>query len=98
MVPQGSYCQCHYCKCEKGQVHCKGHGHKSGGYGGPIKRLKAKHPFQARSTAMEVWRVSTATVTTVSASMASARRATGAARATGSEVKIKAATVEIKPA
>ena len=30
---QGSYCQCHYCKCEKGHVHCKGHGHKGGGYG-----------------------------------------------------------------
>ena len=30
---QGSYCQCHYCKCEHGQLHCKGHGHSSGGYG-----------------------------------------------------------------
>ena len=29
---QGSYCQCHYCKCEKGHIHCKGHGH-GGGYG-----------------------------------------------------------------
>ena len=21
-VVKGSYCQCHYCKCEKGQLHC----------------------------------------------------------------------------
>ena len=28
-VVKGSYCQCHYCKCEKGQLHCskKGFGH-----------------------------------------------------------------------
>merc|ERR1719278_1236151 len=25
-VVKGSYCQCHYCKCEKGQIHCR---HKS---------------------------------------------------------------------
>ena len=30
-IVKGSYCQCHYCKCEKGHVSCKGHGH--GGYG-----------------------------------------------------------------
>ena len=30
---KGSYCQCHYCKCEHGHIHCKGHGH-GGGYGG----------------------------------------------------------------
>ena len=22
-VVKGSYCQCHYCKCEKGQLHCQ---------------------------------------------------------------------------
>jgi len=22
-VVKGSYCQCHYCKCEKGQLHCR---------------------------------------------------------------------------
>merc|ERR550532_3715588 len=32
-IVKGSYCQCHYCKCEHGQLHCKGHGHSSGGYG-----------------------------------------------------------------
>ena len=32
-VVKGSYCQCHYCKCEKGHIHCGGYGHK-GGYGG----------------------------------------------------------------
>ena len=30
---KGSYCQCHYCKCEKGQVHCSGYGKGGGGYG-----------------------------------------------------------------
>ena len=33
-IVKGSYCSCHYCKCEKGHISCKGHGH--GGYG---KRL-----------------------------------------------------------
>ena len=28
---KGSYCNCHYCKCEKGTVHCGGYG--KGGYG-----------------------------------------------------------------
>ena len=27
---KGSYCQCHYCKCEKGHVSCKGYGHEKG--------------------------------------------------------------------
>ena len=35
---QGSYCQCHYCKCEKGHIHSKGHGH-GGGYG-KLKLIK----------------------------------------------------------
>ena len=26
-IVKGSYCSCHYCKCEKGWVHC---GHKHG--------------------------------------------------------------------
>ena len=26
-IVKGSYCNCHYCKCEKGWVHC---GHKHG--------------------------------------------------------------------
>ena len=34
-IVKGSYCQCHYCKCEHGQIHCKGHGH-GGGYGEDI--------------------------------------------------------------
>ena len=29
---QGSYCNCHYCKCEKGHISCGGYGH-GGGYG-----------------------------------------------------------------
>ena len=28
---KGSYCNCHYCKCDKGTVHCGGYG--KGGYG-----------------------------------------------------------------
>jgi hypothetical protein len=29
-IVKRSYCQCHYCKCEKGHLHC---GSKKGGYG-----------------------------------------------------------------
>ncbi|CAB4063709.1 unnamed protein product [Lepeophtheirus salmonis] len=29
-IVKGSYCNCHYCKCEKGHVHCGGYGK---GYG-----------------------------------------------------------------
>ena len=29
-IVKGSYCNCHYCKCEKGQVHC---GYGKHGYG-----------------------------------------------------------------
>lgn len=25
-IVKGSYCNCHYCKCEKGHVHCSGYG------------------------------------------------------------------------
>ena len=33
-IVKGSYCNCHYCKCEKGSVSCSGYGHGSGkGYG-----------------------------------------------------------------
>ena len=32
LVVQGSYCNCHYCKCEKGHISCGGYGH-GGGYG-----------------------------------------------------------------
>lgn len=28
-IVKGSYCSCHYCKCEKGHIHCGKHG----GYG-----------------------------------------------------------------
>lgn len=37
-IVKGSYCQCHYCKCEKGHIHCKGHGH-GGGYGKSVKEV-----------------------------------------------------------
>eukprot|EP00095_Tigriopus_kingsejongensis_P008846 snap_masked-scaffold15_size728074-processed-gene-2.0 protein:Tk08846 transcript:snap_masked-scaffold15_size728074-processed-gene-2.0-mRNA-1 annotation:"protein isoform a" len=30
-IVKGSYCSCHHCKCEKGHIHCDGHGKK--GYG-----------------------------------------------------------------
>lgn len=26
-IVKGSYCACHYCKCEKGHVHCGKHGY-----------------------------------------------------------------------
>merc|ERR1711953_1569495 len=32
-IVKGSYCSCHYCKCEKGQISCKGGHHGGGGYG-----------------------------------------------------------------
>ncbi|XP_023329734.1 uncharacterized protein LOC111702318 [Eurytemora carolleeae] len=33
-IVKGSYCQCHYCRCEKGQLHCKDpEEHKKHGYG-----------------------------------------------------------------
>ena len=31
-IVKGSYCNCHYCKCEKGHISCSGYGH-GGGYG-----------------------------------------------------------------
>jgi len=31
-IVKGSYCNCHYCKCEKGHISCGGYGH-GGGYG-----------------------------------------------------------------
>merc|ERR1712076_31193 len=30
-IVKGSGCWCHYCKCEKGHVSCKGHGHHGHG-------------------------------------------------------------------
>ena len=37
-IVKGSYCQCHYCKCEKGHVSCKGYGHEHGGYGETLRK------------------------------------------------------------
>ena len=37
-IVKGSYCQCHYCKCEKGHVSCKGYGHEKG-YGNKNIRI-----------------------------------------------------------
>ena len=31
-IVKGSYCSCHYCKCEHGHIHCKGHGHGKKNY------------------------------------------------------------------
>ena len=39
-VVKGSYCQCHYCKCEKGHVSCKGYGHEKG-YGNNNIRINS---------------------------------------------------------
>ena len=30
-IVKGSYCNCHYCKCEKGHIHCGGYGHHGHG-------------------------------------------------------------------
>merc|ERR1712064_17076 len=37
-VVKGSYCQCHYCKCEKGQLHCSKKGFGGFGHKGVGKR------------------------------------------------------------
>ena len=73
-IVKGSYCQCHYCKCEKGHIHCKGHGH-GGGYGKKSKIIDKdfRKSFQEKSTAMEVWKASTAIVITASVNMVSVR-------------------------
>ena len=75
---KGSYCQCHYCKCEKGHVSCKGYGKEHGGYGERVKvEDLLKHTlFQARVIAMEVLKENTVTVITVNVSMALEKRAT----------------------
>ena len=39
-IVKGSYCQCHYCKCEKGHVSCKGYGHEKG-YGNNNIRINS---------------------------------------------------------
>ena len=37
-IVKGSYCSCHYCKCEKGHIHCGKHG----GYGERAKYYSMK--------------------------------------------------------
>ena len=59
-IVKGSYCQCHYCKCEHGHLHCKGHGH-GGGYGKRNAKLLLMlisffgdyHPFSSESNELE---------------------------------------------
>lgn len=72
---KGSYCQCHYCKCEKGHVSCKGYGKDHGGYGEKDTYvctksgiLKNNH-FQERVIAMEVLKESIVIVTIANVNM-----------------------------
>lgn len=78
-IVKGSYCQCHYCKCEKGHIHCKGHGH-GGGYGEfqhKSEGLHSKYSFiQAKSTVMEAWKENTVIAIIASASMDLAKMVT----------------------
>ena len=72
-IVKGSYCQCHYCKCEKGHIHCKGHGH-GGGYGKFniyffLKLSTFKIQFQARNIVMVAWKGSIVTATIANVSM-----------------------------
>ena len=72
-IVKGSYCQCHYCKCEKGHIHCKGHGH-GGGYGEDAVALAFKYffmhyLFQAKSIVMEAWKENTVIVIIVNVNM-----------------------------
>ena len=41
-IVKGSYCNCHYCKCEQGHISCGGHG----GYG-EWKRQKVLSSFKS---------------------------------------------------
>ena len=81
-IVKGSYCQCHYCKCEKGHIHCKGHGH-GGGYGKCYftfyNFLKFKIQFQARNTVMVAWKGSIVTATIVNVNMDMDKMDTGKA-------------------
>ena len=64
---KGSYCQCHYCKCEHGLLHCS-----KKGPGGHKVMISWSHPSMkiskrrvlGRDIAMVAWRGSTAIVTT----------------------------------
>ncbi len=67
---QGSYCNCHYCKCEKGSVHCDKHGYGETTFifqNISVNKNKYHLNSQARSTALAVPRASTATATSASA-------------------------------
>merc|ERR1711982_12580 len=61
-IVKGSYCQCHYCKCEKGHV--------------VAKDMAKSMEDMARVIAMEVLKENTVTVITVNVSMALEKRAT----------------------
>ena len=72
-VVKGSYCQCHYCKCEHGHLNCG----KKGGYGhekGLVENETLEVLNQSQSTgtekniAMGQWKENTVIVTTANAS------------------------------
>ena len=77
-IVKGSYCQCHYCKCEKGHVSCKGYGHEHGGYGETLwKWIQViLLIFQGKVTVTEVQKENTVTVIIVNVNMDSERRDT----------------------
>jgi hypothetical protein len=42
-IVKGSYCNCHYCKCEKGHVHCGGYGKHGHGKDGVRRKFLAQN-------------------------------------------------------
>ena len=71
---KGSYCSCHYCRCDMGFIHCVKHGatsfHNGIGSEADKKIIVTNILWQGRTIATATWRVSTASATTASANTA----------------------------
>ena len=76
---KGSYCSCHYCRCDMGLIHCVKHGATTFNSGLGIGKDNCFNCYnhyllsillKARTIATATWRGSTATATTASANTA----------------------------
>ena len=54
-IVKGSYCNCHYCKCEKGHIHCGGYGHHGHGKYPRCLKITEKVSFYIASEASYVY-------------------------------------------
>ena len=54
-IVKGSYCNCHYCKCEKGHIHCGGYGHHGHGKYPRCLKITEKVSFNIASEASYVY-------------------------------------------